>query len=391
MTRYCEVLCKLCLLSVALTLSGCASQRGFFASSGPLYQDVVEQGDAKISVLEITEHVTRRLLEVETHATFSETFKTDESAGFEYRLGAGDVIEVSIWEAPPATLFGSSALDTRVAAVAPRVTTLPEQMVSAEGTVNVPFAGQVMAKGKTLYQVEQDIVQRLKSKANQPQALVRVARNVNSNVTVVGQVQQSQRMSLTPRGERLLDALALAGGANLPINKVAIQLSRKGVSAVMPFQRIIQEPIQNVRLWPGDVVTALYQANSFTALGATGKNDEIAFETVGISLIQALGRAGGAQDQRADARGVFVFRFEDAAVAKELLGDKAIVVEGRVPVVYQMDLRDPKSFLLAQNFAVKNKDVIYLANAKASELQKFLSILTSSVYSISTTLNLSNN
>lgn len=383
---------RACALAVMLALTGCATERSFFPSAGPSYREVTAQDEARIPVLTVTDSLVRKLQAAEHQVSFAEMFKADEQKTTEYRLGDGDTVEISIWEAPPATLFGSAMLDTRVAAVAPRVQTLPEQMVSAEGYINIPFAGQLLARGRTPHQIEQDIIQRLRNKANQPQVMLRVVRNANANVTVVGQVVQSQRMPLTPRGERLLDALAVAGGANQPVGKVSIQLSRQGVTGVMPFQRVIQEPVQNVRLRPGDVVTALYQANSFTALGATGRNDEIQFETGGISLIQALGRAGGVLDQRADARGVFIFRFEDPLAVEGLLGQGASpTAAGRVPVVYQVDLRDPKTFLLAQNFSVRNRDVVFISTAPANELQKFLSILTSSAYTINTTLNISGN
>jgi polysaccharide export outer membrane protein len=62
--------------------------------------------------------------------------------------------------------------------------------------------------------------------------------------------------------------------------------------------------------------------------------------------------------------------------------------EGKVPVVYRVDLKDPRAFLVAQNFPMKNKDVVYVANAPAAELQKFLNILTSSIFSVSGLVNL---
>lgn len=220
------------------------------------------------------------------------------------------MLEVSIWEAPPATLFGSSGVNPRLGSGTSRVTSFPEQMVTAGGTINVPFAGTVTAAERSPQQIEAEIVKRLAGKANQPQVMVRVTRNATSNVTVVGEVTQSVRMPLTAKGERLLDALASTGGMRQPVGKITIQLSRGGKVESMPLDAIIQDPKQNILLQPGDVLTALFQPNSFTALGASNKNEEINFEAQGITLAQALGRIGGLQDSRADAMGVFVFRFE---------------------------------------------------------------------------------
>jgi polysaccharide export outer membrane protein len=179
-------------------------------------------------------------------------------------------------------------------------------------------------------------------------------------------------MPLTPKGERLLDGLAFAGGFKQPVSRMAVQLSRGNTTATMPLDSVIRDPRQNVVLKPGDVVTALFQPLSFSVLGATGKNDEIPFEAQGISLAQALARSGGLNDARADARGVFVFRFEDA----KLVDGKEQVIEsanGTVPVVYEIDLRDPAAFFVTQNFPIQNHDVIYVTNSPGAEFKKFLS------------------
>ena len=231
--------------------------------------------------------------------------------------------------------------------------------------------------GKTPQQIEADLVSRLRGKANQPQVLLRVIRNATQTVTVVGEVAASTRMPLSARGERLLDAVAAAGGVRQPVGKITLQVSRAGKVVAMPLDSVIQDPRQNVYLQPGDVVTALFQPLSFTALGATGRNEEINFEASGITLAQALGRMAGVRDAQADARGVFVFRFEEPAALEPTPVDTARTPDGRVPVVYRVDLKDPRSFLVAQNFPMKNRDVVFVANAPAAELQKFLNIVGS--------------
>ncbi|MFN4262035.1 MAG: polysaccharide biosynthesis/export family protein, partial [Gemmataceae bacterium] len=169
-------------------------------------------------------------------------------------------------------------LDPKAGPTSTRVVTFPEQMVTPDGTITIPFAGRVPVKGRTTQDIEADIVKRLTGKANQPQVLVRVIKNNTSNVTVVGEVNKSTLVPLTPKGERLLDALAAAGGVKQPINRVAIQLSRDNETVTMPLDLVIRDPRQNILLKPGDVITALYQSQSFSVLGATGKNEEIPFE-----------------------------------------------------------------------------------------------------------------
>lgn len=373
---------------IPLMMGGCASFPAWLSSSGPGMTQVVEQKgvDSPIPVVEVDDTVARRVLAAQRADSFAEVLSAKAPLG--YVVGAGDVLEVSVWEAPPAVLFGTAVVDPRAGMTSTRQTTLPEQVVNVDGVINVPFAGMVLVAGKTPQQIEAELVQRLKDKANQPQVLVRVIRNATSNVTVVGEVAASTRMPLTAKGERLLDAIAAAGGVRQPVGKITVQLSRGGKVVAMPLDSVIQDPKQNVYLQPGDVVTALFQPLSFTALGATGKNEEVNFEAQGITLAQALGRMAGVRDTQADARGVFIFRFEEPGIVKADGKPLPQTPEGKVPVVYRVDLKDPRAFLVAQNFPMKNKDVVYVANAPGAELQKFLNILTSSLFSVSSLVNL---
>lgn len=364
-------------------LGGCAGPSNWLSSAGPSRAQVEEATqaprDSNILVVDINQEVARRILGSKKQALFSDTLGQAQQVS--YAIGAGDVIEVSIWEAPPAALFGAALLDPRTGPTTSRAMAFPEQMVSVDGFISIPFAGQIRAAGRTTQQIETEIADKLKGKANQPQVLVRTIRNNTANVTVVGEVTNSLRMPITAKGERLLDALAAAGGVRQPVNKMTLQVSRAGQVQAMPLEAIIRDPKQNIVLQPGDVVTSVFQPLSFTVLGATGKNEEVNFEAQGISLAQALARAGGLQDARADARGVFLFRFESPEVV-DAGGKTPAVQDGKVAVVYRLDLKDPAVFFAAQNFPVQNRDVLYVSNAPAAELQKFLNILTSSIYSI---------
>lgn len=370
-------------LLVTMTLGGCASYPDWLPSSGPSREQVMKNRETQridgIQVVDINDAIARKLLAEQKKILFSESFGSPVNSG--YVIGTGDVIEVSVWEAPPAMLFGGSISDSSSVVATTRVTTFPEQMVSSSGMINIPFAGQIASAGRTPQQIEAEVAKRLKDKANQPQVLVRMIHNNTANVTVVGEVASSTRMPLTARGERLLDALAAAGGASQPVNKMTLQVARGDNVQALPLDTIIRDPKQNIVLQPGDVVTALFQPLSFTVLGATGKNEEINFEAQGISLAQALARAGGLQDTRADARAVFIFRLEDSKALNWATPPKT-TPDDKVPVVYQLNLKDPASFFVAQSFPVGNKDVLYVSNAPGADLQKFLNIVLSVVYPI---------
>lgn len=316
-------------------------------------------------------------------------------------IGSGDVLSVWIWEAPPALLFApeaapslgtSAASGTGSAAASPtlssgagaRAAVLPDQLVDESGSIRVPFAGTITARGRTLEQVAGEIRARLKGKANQPEVIVHMQRGNSAMATVVGEVNTSTRVALAPGNDRLLDALASASGVRSPLEKTLIQVTRGPVVATMPLENIVRDPRQNVPLRAGDVVAALYQPYAFTALGAAAKNGEIPFEARGISLAQALARCGGLLDERASPQGVFLFRFEDRSALPGLPEGAQATSDGRIPVVYRVDLSKPESLFLVQDFPVRDHDVLYIANAPSTELQKFLNILVQVAYPIST-------
>lgn len=378
------------LFSLALmaSISGCGFNN-FFGSSGPSLAAVQEMHNdprlGGIQVVDIDGAVAHKLAARRKQSLFSESFGDSVQAG--YVIGSGDVIELSVWEAPPAMLFGAAVIDPSTGPSTAGVTTFPEQMVSGEGTINIPFAGQVPVAGRTPQRVEAEIARRLKDKANQPQALVRVTHNNTANVTVVGEVATSARVPLTARGERLLDALAAAGGVRQPVDKITLQVTRGNQVQALALDTIIRDPKQNIMLQPGDVITALFQPLSFTVLGATAKNEEINFEAQGINLAQALARSGGLANVGAasapDSRAVFIFRFEDKKALDWATPPKT-TSEGKVPVIYQMNMKDPASFLMAQNFPVNNKDVLYVSAAPGENFIRFWNILYQSIFILRT-------
>jgi polysaccharide biosynthesis/export protein len=375
-------------LCTGLLFTACSS----LPTSGPTASAIQKQADglpASLQLVDITPQIARQLASQKQSAGFGAIFNTPSATARDLQVGVGDTLEINIWEAPPATLFGTTDQSARGATIsASRNTTLPEQTVGVEGKINIPFAGSITATGKSTGQIEAEIAQRLKGKANQPQVIVRLLRNNSSLATVVGEVVNNTRVPLTARGEKLLDAIATAGGSKQPVHKTTIQITRGTTTAVMSLDSVIRDAQHNIKLQAGDVITAVYQPSSFTALGATGKNDEISFEAQGITLAQALGRVGGLQDARADAQGLFIFRLENANALAWPRSPAATTAEGMVPVIYRINLKDPASFFAAQSFMLENKDVLYVSNAPAAELQKFANLIYTITIPAISTINL---
>ena len=375
--------------AATVLFAGCSALQQM-PTAGPHTDTVLESLEVPsvagaVQIVNVDAQVARTLVSKIRQSSFSETLGNQPERTQASLIGAGDTLDVTVWEAPPATLFGMGPIDPRSPSTV-RSVTLPEQVVDRDGNIRVPFAGAIRALGRTPQDVQADIVRNLNGKANQPEALVRILRNGSSMVTVVGEVANSVRLPLTPGGERLLDALAAAGGVRQPVNKMTLQVTRGSDYSAMPLDAVIRDPRQNVRLQGGDVVTAIYQPLSFTALGATGKNEEIPFEAQGITLAQALARAGGMNDARSDPRGVFIFRFESPDALDWPLQPVKATPEGKVPVVYRVNLLNAESFFVMQSFRMQDRDVMYVSNAPAVELQKFLNLVFSITYPVLNTI-----
>lgn len=384
--RWLAPLKTLTVAALYLSLGACAS----LGASGPETKTVRAAGNesvgtANIQIVRVDDTVARRVLAASHSSLFSDALGEVPPQGTV--IGPGDALEISIWEAPPAVLFGAtssfggtSGMDALAGSIAQQ-NSIPEMMVDTSGYIRVPFAGDVRAAGLTPRQLERQIANRLAGKAHEPQVSIRLTRNAASSVTLVGEVANNTQVPLTPRGERLLDVLAAAGGVKTPINKTTIQITREGRVVSVPLETVIRDPAQNIRLQPQDVVTAISQSFSFTSLGETGTSAEVPFESTGITLSQALGRVGGLKSDRADVRGVFIFRLEDpAAVDPQTAAAARHTPDGRIPIIYMVDLRDPASFFVAQSFPIRDKDVLYVSRAPLSDLQRFVSIVASMAF-----------
>ena len=370
---------------LSLALVGCSSMPSSGPSSRAISSIGANSADDLLTiqpvVLDVNSEVAQKMDLENRQALFTGLPSGGVNADL---LGNGDTVEISIWEAPPAILFGGTL--SAIGTGSGQSIQLPAQMIDQFGRINVPFVGQIKVSGLTARQVESLIVNRLSKMAHLPQVVVRQARNSAANVTIIRE-GSSVRMPLTSKGERILDAVAAIGGV-ASANRATIQLTRGTEVRSVSLMSIAQNPEQNIRLMPGDVITALSQPLSFVVMGATGRNDEVNFEP-GLSLMQALGRVKGLNDSRADAQGVFVFRYENARTVNTLQSpDEArFNSSSPVPIVYRINLRDPNVLFYAQKFVMKDKDVLYVANAPAAELQKFLRIVFSITSPITGTVN----
>jgi polysaccharide export outer membrane protein len=361
---------SVCLAGAAL--AGCA----YLPTAGPTAGEVIDQGlqdnQIRYDVVDINSGVVDTLL-----AQPRESFRTRFGRYGKPpppKIGIGDAVSVSIWEAAGGGLFGTSP----IGGVSPgsHSVTIPEQVVGRDGGISVPFAGRVPVASRTTVEVQHEIEQRLAEKAIEPQVIVTITKSVTYAATVSGEVINGAREPLSVNGDRLLDLIALAGGAKAPVYATFVRLSRDGVTVTIPMERLVSDPAENIYALPGDVLTLVQEPQTYSVLGATGLNAQIMFNAERITLAEAIAKAGGLQDLRSDPAGVFLFRFEPPAVVAGLNAPQLATGPDRSsPVVYRLDMADANAYFLAQRFPIEDKDVIYVANARLNELQKFFTLL----------------
>ena len=244
----------------------------------------------------------------------------------------------------------------------------------------MPYAGLVRAQGRTPSEVQADIVNAIKNRAIEPQAVVALVTQNTSLITVIGEINNAivgptGRIPAQPAGERLLDVITRAGGLKDQGQDTWVVLERQGRRASVPFGALVYEQGNNIWAWPGDTIYLYKEPQTYLAFGASGQQGQFNFPTWRMSLAEAVAVAGGLLDVQADPGSVFLYRREPRALA-ELLGVDCSKFEGpTVPIIYAVSFQDPGGYFLATKMQMHNKDVIFAANAQSVEVSKFANFI----------------
>jgi polysaccharide biosynthesis/export protein len=360
-------------LAALVLLNGCG-----LPAAGPQASDIVSQESPQGALggyvlVDVDEQVAS-ITASQPRESFKRAFTTG-SPPPDLRIGVGDSVVVTIWEAGAGGLF-SAAPDDHSISAGSRTATIPAQVVDRDGTIQIPYAGHLKVAGLTPAAVEDEIVEALAHKAIQPQVVVTIEKNLSNTASVGGEVADGARVPLTTKGDRILDVIASAGGIRIPASDAFIQLTRGHRTVSVAYNAILAHPGENIYVMPGDDITVVRDPQTFTAFGGTDRNAQVPFDAAGITLEEAIAKAGGLLDYRADPAGVFLLRFEPARLVAKLLPGRDLPSQGNlVPVVYQLNLKDANSFFLARSFAMQDKDILYVANSPSDPVQKFLNLV----------------
>ncbi len=362
-----------CAMVGGVALPGCS----VVPTSGPSKDAIVTSGTKTVPpylLIRMSDFVIQKLERFPGPSLYGKF--GDYRGALEQRVGVGDTLRVTIFEAAAGGLFsGASGGDPR-AGGGSHSAVLPTQLVQRDGSITVPYAGRVAVAGRTVHEIEQDIVTKLTGKAIEPQIVVSLSQNIASAVTLQGESVKGARVPLTAAGDRLLDVIATGGGISTPVYETFLELTRSGRTVRVPFQTLLNTPRENIFARPDDVLTVVRYPLTFTAVGATGTNAIVPFSAVGISLEEAIGKSSGLSDGRADPEGVFVFRYEPVSVVRDYPGlTPQQAALNLVPTVYILNMRDARSLFLARKFSVHDKDIVFVSNSPYVEITKVINIL----------------
>jgi polysaccharide biosynthesis/export protein len=378
---------KLLALALAAILSGCSTLPRDGPSGRAIDRGAVEDVDgADYVIVDLDYAAAERIRAVA--APYLGSLAAAASTQRVDVIGEGDLLSIAIFE-PSGTLFGggSSTQGVRSGNQA-----LPSVAVDRGGTVTVPFGGAVRVAGLTTTEAGAAIRRALAGRVGNPQVTVTIEENFSNTVTVLGEVKEPGRAPLSVNADTLLDVIAETGGAARPVEDIEVQIRRDGQTYSAPLSAVTTNFGENVRLQRGDQINLVYVPRRFKTFGALGTVAEADMPAGQLTLASALARAGGLNDNFANARSVLVFRFERPEVAAALGVTQPPTVRG-VPVVYRLNLEEASGFFTAGSFEVRPDDTIYAPRATAAELRKFFEFvqqISRVVYDISVTNTLNN-
>ena len=354
----------LTLAALVAALAGCGLPRSGPNKAEIFKGSVLKEGDAFI--VSVNSRVTRAT-SVAPAFGFGSNFLNAGVVGSD-TIAAGDVLGL--------TIFENVRDDPLLGNTGQRVSALTEIQVDGQGYIFVPYAGRIKAAGQTPEGLRLAITRKLDTQTPDPQVTVQRLAGDGATVTVSGFAGAQGVLPIERPTRTLLSMIASAGGVAIEPSVALVRVTRGSQTGKVWLEDLYANPGLDIALRAGDKITIERDTRAFTALGATGTQSRVPFETQNLSAIEAIATVGGLSTGSADPTGVFVFRNEPAEIANAVLGRNDLTGDQRF--VYVLDLTQPTGMFEARDFLVRDGDTVYVTEAPFVQWNKTLSAITGS-------------
>ena len=374
--RYSRGARMVALLALVATVAACGLPR-----SGPSKREIFEgsvqkSGDA--FVVSVNDRVTRATSVVPALGFPNSLLNAGVSGSDVIR--PGDTLGLTVYENVDEGLLAERGVNSSV---------LEEVQVDGSGYIFVPYAGRIRAAGNTPERLRQIITEKLDAQTPDPQVLVRRIAGDGATVSLIGEVG-AQGVYAIERPTRTLTAmLAQAGGVVIEPEIARITLIRGNERGTVWLQDLYEHGELDIALRSGDRILVEEDTRAYSALGATGAQSIVPFESQTLSAIEAIATVGGLNTNLADPTGVFVFRNEPAEIANAVLARNDLSGDQRI--VYVLDLTEPTGMFMARDFSIRDGDTVYVTEAPYVQWQKTLAILTGAAAGVNSVSSISGN
>lgn len=343
------------IMTVATLTAGCSTMPAFGPNADAIMQASIQSESPASDLLPFdVVNVTAENLPPQRLSTalFSGEFRNQQFLSTDETIGIGDQLNIRIWEVAEDGLFATAGNRETVLAV----------QVSNSGQITVPYAGTLNTQGLTTAQLRNLLLERYQGRAVEPEIAVSITSTEGRTATLLGDVRAPGRLTIPPKGIRLLDLLAQGGGTTTAPWETIVSVQRQSASGVLTLADINRSQTNNIVVLPNDTVNVAHQPRRFAVYGGVSRPSNIEIPIENANLAYLLAEVGGLNDRVAQARSVFVFR--------PASGQEA-------PTAYQLDFLRPDSLLLANSFQLHPSDITYVASADAADFNRFVSIILS--------------
>jgi polysaccharide export outer membrane protein len=291
-------------------------------------------------------------------------------ANYKYRIGKGDVLNITVWDHPELTIPAGQYRSAEEAGI----------WVSNEGNIFYPYIGKAAVEGKTVEEVRGLITKRLSKYIENPQVDVNVAAFRAHKVFITGEVKRPGNVPITNVPLTLLDAINQSEGLTEKADWQRVTLHRDGQDEVLSLRSLLKEGVmtENRLLRPGDIAhVGSIDDRKVYVMGSVKKAGTLPIGRNGLSLTEAISDVGGLNESEANATGVFVIR----RMAKE---------SDKLARLYQLDLSDATAMVLGVEFPLKQNDVVYVTTAPVSRWARVINQIFPTILTIDVIDNISN-